>query len=80
MMPFSIEQGVQAADKGLSLNEEPQKHPSGAKARIVIGTFKARLKPCPFKAAPQFEFFSKLRCETPCSVEQGVFDLKLGGD
>jgi hypothetical protein len=62
------------------LNEEPEEHPSGAEAHIGIGAFMARLKPCPFKTVAQMEFFSKLRWETPCSIEPGVLILKLAGE
>jgi hypothetical protein len=44
----------------LNLNEEPEEHPSGAKAQVDLIAFMARLKPCPFKTALQREFFSKL--------------------
>ncbi len=43
-----------AAGKGLG--EEPEERPSGAKARVHSVAFAARLKSCPFKAAPSERF------------------------
>jgi hypothetical protein len=39
------------------LKEEPEKHPSGAKALVDFAAVMARLKSCPFKTAAQPEFF-----------------------
>jgi hypothetical protein len=50
----------QAAEKGLILEERPEKHTSGAKALVDLIAFAARLKPCPFKTAAQPEFFRSL--------------------
>jgi hypothetical protein len=50
----------QAAEKGLILEERPEKHTSGAKALVDLIAFAARLKPCPFKTAAQSAFFRKL--------------------
>jgi hypothetical protein len=40
----------QAAEKGLFSREKPEKHPSGAEARVDFAVLTAQLKPCPFKA------------------------------
>jgi hypothetical protein len=50
----------QTAEKGIVSGERPEEHPSGAKALIDLIAFTARLKPCPFKAVLQQEFFRSL--------------------
>jgi hypothetical protein len=50
----------QAAEKGIDLKEEVEKHPSGAKALVDFAAVMARLKSCPFKTAAQPEFFRSL--------------------
>ena len=42
--------------EGKGLGEEPEERPSGAKAHVHIAAFAARLKSCPFKAAPNDRF------------------------
>jgi hypothetical protein len=50
----------EAAEKGRMKGENPEKHPSGAKALVDFAALTARLKPCPFKTLPAMEFFRSL--------------------
>jgi hypothetical protein len=60
---------------GNGLGEEPEEHPSGAKALVDLNAFAARLKSCPFKAAPNESFSAACAARPEISILLAV----LGG-
>jgi hypothetical protein len=50
-----IKVALQAAEKGLIWVKSGKKHASGAKARVLLVAFAARLKSCPFKTSTYSE-------------------------
>jgi probable rRNA maturation factor len=70
-LPQGLIERAGAGDKGAKKASE--KHPSGAKARVRIAPFMARLKSCPFKANAR-PFKAKAR---PFERESRIFETGL---
>ena len=52
--------GAKQRKKAPVLVQDSRKHPSGAKAQLILLASSALLKPCPFKTEPWDEFFRSL--------------------
>jgi hypothetical protein len=84
MVPFEFPQKMmpqglkQASEKVQTKSERGGGWISRAKARVVLLTLSARLKPCPCYKARSVEIFSKLKSQLILMVSSASFDSAQG--